>query len=141
MPIHVLQRDSQKGYRNMGINITHTMSSFQFENRENLRNSAKNILNKQGSSTEAVHKIIEQTLFPIQNAQSNIMSTTAQITLNNSLRETLKYLKSQAKKEVHKEPVLGELWNIIQKESTSDYKGELRDFEIDESAENIFAAA
>ena len=31
----------------MTLNITHTMNSFQFENRENLRNAARNILNKQ----------------------------------------------------------------------------------------------
>lgn len=125
----------------MGINITHTMSSFQFENRENLRNTAKNILNKQGTSAETVHKIIEQTIFPVQNAQSTILNTSAQITLNNSLKETLKYIKSQANNKTKKEPVLGELWNIINKEANSNSTEELPDFVIDESAENIFAAA
>ena len=46
----------------MELNISHT-SSFQFENKENLRNTAKEILNKNGSSKEATEKIIEETIF------------------------------------------------------------------------------
>ena len=83
----------------MGMNITHTMNSFQFESRENLRNAAKNILNRQGASTESMQKIIDQTIFQnnsYQNSQQLVLSTSAQITLNNSLKETLKYLKSQS---------------------------------------------
>lgn len=125
----------------MGINITHTMSSFQFENRENLRNTAKQILNNQSSSTEAIRKIVEQTVFPVQNSQQLILNMSSQVTLNNSLKETLKYLKSHANKKTEKEPVLGELWNIMSKESNNTYTGELQDFEIDENAKNIFAAA
>ena len=127
----------------MGLNITHTMSSFQFENRENLRNAAKNILNKQGASQEAMEKIINQSLFPTndnRNSQLNILHTASQITLNNSLKETLKYIKSQANKKQKKEPILGELWDIINKEPIA-YTGELANFEIDTSVENIFAAA
>ena len=43
----------------MGINITQAMNGYQFENRENMRNTAKNILNKQGASEETVNNIIE----------------------------------------------------------------------------------
>lgn len=125
----------------MGINITHTMSSFQFENRENLRNAAKQILNKQGSSAEAIHKIVDQTVFPIQNSQQIILNMASQVTLNNSLKETLKYLKSHTNKKAEKEPVLGELWNIMSKKSYANYSGELQDFEIDENAKNIFVVA
>ena len=127
----------------MGLNITHTMSSFQFENRENLRNAAKNILNKQGASTETVQKIVEQTIFSnntYQNPQLSIIKASSQISLNNNLKETLKYLKSQVNKKVVKEPVLGELWDIVNKEEFS-YDGELANFVIDSSVENIFAAA
>ena len=127
----------------MGLNITHTMSSFQFENRENLRNAAKNILNRQGASTETVQKIVENTIFSnstYSNPQLSIIKASSQISLNNNLKETLKYLKSQANKKVVKEPVLGELWNIVNNEESS-YEGELVDFIIDLSAENIFAAA
>ncbi len=55
----------------MGINITHTMNSFQqFENRENLRNAAKNILNKQTASQETVQKsLIKPYLTAIRNYQ------------------------------------------------------------------------
>ena len=127
----------------MGLNITHTMNSFQFENRENLRNAAKNILNKQGASSETMQKILEQSVFPAnsyKNPQLEILSTSSQITLNNNLKETLKYLKSKANKKTTKEPVLGELWNIVNKEDDN-YDGELKDFVIDASIENIFAAA
>lgn len=127
----------------MGLNITHTMNSFQFENRENLRNAAKNILNKQGASSETMQKILDQSVFPAnsyKNPQLEILSTSSQITLNNNLKETLKYLKSKANKKTTKEPVLGELWNIVNKEDDN-YDGELKDFVIDSSIENIFAAA
>ena len=128
----------------MGLNITHTMNSFQFESRENLRNAAKNILNRQGASTESMQKIIDQTIFQnnsYQNSQQLVLSTSAQITLNNSLKETLKYLKSQSNPKNTKKPVLGELWSIINKEEIPNYDGELANFEIDPSLENFFAAA
>lgn len=126
----------------MSINITQTMNSFQFESRENLRNAAKNILNRQGASTEATNKILEQAIFSAKNsnAQFDILKASSQITLNESLKETLKYLKTQANKKTKKEPVFGELWNIINKEEIS-YEGELVDFVIDSSLKNIFAAA
>ena len=76
----------------MGLNITHTMSSFQFENRENLRNAAKNILNRQGASTETVQKIVENTIFSnstYSNPQLSIIKASSQISLNNNLKETL----------------------------------------------------
>ena len=126
----------------MSINITHTMNSSQFENRENLRNAAKNILNKQGASAEASKKILEETIFSEKkyNTQFDILRASSQITLNDSLKETLKYLKNQANKKTKKEPVFGELWNIINNEDRS-YEGELIDFVIDSSLKNIFAAA
>lgn len=127
----------------MGINITHTMNSFQFNSRENLRNAAKNILNKQGASSETTEKILEQTIFQqndfYQNPQLLILKSSSQITINDSLKETLKYLKNQANKKTTKEPVLGELWEIINKEDC--YNGELVDFEVDYSTRNIFEIA
>ena len=127
----------------MGLNITHTMNSFQFESRENLRNAARNILNKQGASQESVDRIINQTVFQTNkynSPQLNVLYSASQITLNNSLKETLKYIKTQANKKTKKEPILGELWDFVNKEQIA-YNGELADFEIDSSAENIFAAA
>lgn len=123
----------------MGINITHTMNSFQqFENRENLRNAAKNILNRQTASQETVQKIVDKTVFDC-NPQLSIIKTSTQISVNNSLKETLKYLKSHAAKKQAKEPVFGELWNIANSKKDIE-KNELYDFEIDNSAKNIFAA-
>ena len=126
----------------MSINITHTMNSFQFENRENLRNAAKNILNKQGADTETANKILEQTLFPNKNynTQLDIIKASSQITLNKSLNETLKYLKNQAHKKTKKAPILGELFEMVDKNPVV-YEGELVDFVIDTSLKNIFAAA
>lgn len=127
----------------MGLNITHAMNSFQFENRENLRNTAKNILNKQGASSETTQKVLEQTIFQkeyLQSPQLNVLRASTQITLSDSLKETLKYLKEQAHKKSNKQPVLGELWNIVNNTEKS-YEGELIDFEIDSSVKNIFIAA
>ena len=47
----------------MNFNITSTMNNSQFENKENLRQAAKNILNRKGDSTESTNKILEQTIF------------------------------------------------------------------------------
>ena len=126
----------------MGLNITHTMSSFQFENRENLRNTAKNILNKQGVTSETVEKIVDQAIFSQNsNPQFNILSTATQIALNNTLQARLKILKEKENKKNKKEPIFGELWNIVSSNAENSYDGELLDFEIDSTVENIFMAA
>ena len=129
----------------MGLNITHT-SNFQFESRENLRNAAKNLLARQGSSEEASQSLINKAIFqvkpdvkPIQNWEVIIAS--AQVSNNIKLKETLNYLKSVSNsKKVVKKPVLGEIWNLFSKEEEVNYNGELADFEIDNSLVNIFAA-
>jgi hypothetical protein len=126
----------------MGINITHTMNMSQFENRENLRNTAKNILNRQNASESAIKQIIDKTIFDVSASKDvsyNILSTSEQITLNNSLNETLKYLRSNLKKKVSKEPKFGELWSLVSK-SEEDYN-DLYDFDVDLSRNNIFVAA
>ena len=90
----------------MAINITHTMNSSHFENRENLRNAAKNILNRNGASQEASQKIIQEAIFANSNssinAQLSILKASSQISMNNSLKETLKYLKTTTNKKVTK---------------------------------------
>lgn len=124
----------------MGINITQTMGSFQqFENRENLRNTAKSILSRQNASSETVEKIVDKTVFDY-NPQLSIIKASTQISINNSLKETLKYLKSHAAKKPVKEPVLGELWNLANSSKDNTAHNELYDFEIDNSVKNIFAA-
>ena len=126
----------------MGFNVTHTMNSSQFENRENLRNAVKNILNRQGASAEATQKIIEQTIFTTRtySPQLDIINASVQITLNNSIKETLNNLKSKNDKKKAKKPVFGEIWAELES-IEENYQGELVFFEIDGSAKNIFAAA
>lgn len=132
----------------MNINISHTMNNSNFEHKENLKNAAKDILSKQNASQEVMQKIIDQSLFENNvrynsnyiNSQMSIFKASAQITQNLSLKETLKYLKNQAVNNNKKKHVLGELWNILN-ESEIDYNGELIDFEIDTTKNNIFIAA
>jgi len=133
------------GIRTMGINITHTMNNLPFENRENLRDAAKNILNRHGASNESVQNIFDKTIFNsngqiYSNTQLAIIKASAQVSKNQSLKETLKYLKSHAGQKKAKAPVLGELWDTMEKSQDS-YEGDLVNFVIDESLENIFAAA
>lgn len=145
MPIYMMKRDIGE---KMGLNITHTMNNMNFENRESLRNTAKEILNKQGASTEATNSILEKTIFNTQNKggdfyinpQLAILKASSQISLNNNLKETLKYIKSQAHKKQTKQPVFGELWNLFNEEIEK-YEGEMLEFEIDLNAKNIFIAA
>ncbi len=135
----------------MGLNVSALMA-YNLDNGEILRNAAKNILNKGGASEEATRNIIEKTLFNndavlrevYTNPQMSVLKASTQITLNESLKETLKYLKEHANRKVAKEPVLGELWNIFtannEASEKNPYHGELYDFEIDKNAKNIFAA-
>ena len=135
----------------MGLNVSASFT-YNLDNREALKNAAKNILNKGGASAEAAQQIIERTLLNNDtalretyiNPKMSVIKASTQITLNKSLKETLKYLKEHANKKVVKEPVLGELWNIFTTNNESSeknpYKGELYDFEIDKNARNIFAA-
>ena len=131
----------------MGINITQTMSSFQFENKENLKHAAKEILNKKGASEESVQKIIDKTIFDTDgrvysNSQLAIIKASAQMSANGNLKETLKYLTSHTNNKVSKKPVLGEIWGLFNNEKYADvYDGELADLEIDVNVNNIFAAA
>ena len=132
----------------MSMNITHTMNTFNFEGRENLRNTAKDILNRKGASNESMQKIIDETIFDAKqksvmsslNPQLAIIKASSQISMSNSMKETLKYLKTQAVKKTKKTPVLGELWDTVASKEEV-YTGELIDFEINSELKNIFAAA
>ena len=135
----------------MGLNVSASLA-YNLDNRETLRNTAKNILNKSGASAETTQSIIEKTLFnndialkeAYTNPQISVLKASTQITLNKSLNETLRYLKEHANKKAVKQPALGELWNIFTTNNDASeknpYKGELYDFVIDKNAKNIFAA-
>ena len=133
----------------MGLNITTARDLFQFENQNNLRNAAKNILNKQGASQESVQNIMDKTIFNTDNQikevytnqQLAVLKASAQVSMNESLKETIKYLKQHASKQAPKKPVLGEIWDLTSKlKEEKPYEGELSDYEIDSSLKNIFAA-
>lgn len=127
----------------MGINVSQAMNGYQFENRENLRNAAKNILNRQGVSNESAQKLIDYTVFDYDaksysNAQLAILKASSQMSISSTLKETLKYLKSHPAKRAEKQPVLGELWGLFSQKELND--SDIIEMEIDYSADNIFAA-
>ena len=150
MPIYILQKGKQKD-RDMGLNVSMNYS-FQLENRDILKNTAKNILTNIGATPEATQKIVEKTLFEgdrllkeqYTNPQLSVLKASTQISINDTLKETLKYLKSHAKKETKKAPVFGELWNIAsannQASEKNPYQNELYEYQIDKDTVNIFAA-
>ena len=99
MPIYILQKGKQKD-RDMGLNVSMNYS-FQLENRDILKNTAKNILTNIGATPEATQKIVEKTLFEgdrllkeqYTNPQLSVLKASTQISINDTLKETLKYLK------------------------------------------------
>jgi len=129
----------------MGISITQTMNGYQFENGEDLRNTAGNILSRQGVSKEDAKGIIDRNIFNsseskiYSNAQLAILKASSQISLKGTLKETYKYLKNGIQKNPEKKVKFGMLWEIFNEECTS--SDNLVEIEIDYSAENIFAAA
>ena len=128
----------------MGINVTQTMCGYQFENGENRKNTVLKILAKQGASEETILNFSEKPVLnaydgiAYANAQLSVLKAASQISINGTLKETLKYLKSRPAKKNPKEPVLGELWNLFSQENI-EYE-DIIDLEIDFSAKNIFAA-
>ena len=124
----------------MGLNVSTTMG---FENRDFLRNAAREILQRSGASKEASSKIIDTAIFDKKyvNSQADVLQASAQISFSKSLNETLKYLKSHAMKKEVKTPKFGELWDSLNSANNDSNDCELFDFVLDDDAENIFAAA
>ncbi|MCQ2739470.1 MAG: hypothetical protein MJ237_04500 [bacterium] len=128
----------------MSINIMQTMNNYQFENRENLRNTARDILSGKKHSSEDIQKIIDRTFSLTDdskyiNAQKSIIMASSQITLNKSLKATLNYLKSQSNNK-KKQHILGELWNTMELPADTIIPDDLGEIIIDFS-KNIFIAA
>jgi hypothetical protein len=120
----------------MGINVSTAMG---FENRDFLRSTAKEILQKSGADEEKAEAIVTNTIIAdYERPEAKIYSASAMITMNNSLKETLKYLRTHAK-DKRKEHILGELWNSFN-ESDNSNENELIDFEVNYDLKNIFAA-
>ena len=126
----------------MALTILHTMSNSQFENKESLRNTSKQILERQGASKETIDKIINQPIFNNkinQNNQLMHMNTVSYLIMQESIKETAKYLKGS--KPNKKSYVFGELRQLFELNSEKDLQIENLDIEIDLSAKNIFIAA
>ena len=134
----------------MAMNVSLNYS-YSLENRDALLSNAKHILTSNGANGDNVQKIIDnaflktantETLY--NNAQLSVLKASTQITLNDSLKETLKYLKSHAKNTPKKQSVFGEIWKVFSVNNDASeenpYNGELYNFQIDKSAKNIFAA-
>ena len=124
----------------MSINVSTSMG---FENREFLKNTAKEILQKSGTTPEKASEIAQKAVYASSDFASstelNTMKASVQITLNKSLNETLKYLQRHAN-DKRKKYILGELWEHIDRNEEDNYQGELIDFKLDYNLKNIFAA-
>jgi len=131
----------------MGLNVS---TGYQLENYETLRSTANSILNKSGVNNESEASIIEKTIFSNNdishepNPQLSVIKASTQISINETLKETLKYLRNHAAKKNTAKYTFGELWNILSTNNEASdknpYRGELYDFEIDKNVKNIFAA-
>ena len=122
----------------MGINVSTSMG---FENREFLKNTAKDILQKKGLDSKFAEKTAQQVMYEFveDSTGTTVLKASTQVTLNKSLSETLNYLKAHANDKRKKEYILGELWQTLSG-GDEKYQGELVDFEIDYNSKNIFAA-
>lgn len=129
----------------MGMSVS---SSMGFDNQTFIRNSAKDLTqgNEGNAGKSQENSIQNSTVFSNStslSAQQYVLLASTQITLNNSLKETLNYLRQHAN-DKKKEYILGDLWKIANAENESSeknpYKGELLDIVIDYNEKNIFAA-
>ena len=127
----------------MSIGISNANNFHQYENREYIKDVAGKILNTNGYNSN-LNSIIDKSYTNTDfsnytNAQLAIIKASTQISLNNPLKETLKYLNTKSKKN-DKQPILGELWNILSlsNEDDSDF---INQIEIDFTRNNIFTAA
>lgn len=122
----------------MGINV---LTSMGFENREFMKNAAKNILQKKGMGSKDAERISNNVVYDFVEDSSGmtVLKASTQVTMSRSLSETLNYLKAHANDKRKKEYILGELWQAMP-DINEKYQGELIDLNIDFSEKNIFAA-
>ena len=117
------------------------------ENQEFISTSAKMFQQKSsenaGQRSQTVQNAFSEQSSLAPMSSLSVLKASTQVTLNNSLKETLKYLKAHAK-DRKKEHKFGELWEILgvtnEEAEKNPYKGELLDFQIDTNSKNIFAA-
>lgn len=123
----------------MGLNVSTSMG---FENRNFLRNAAREILQRSGASKEATSKIVNTLIFDksFLSSEQKVLQATAQIAFSESLKNSLKKLKDEKQQKQIKTPVFGSLWEQFSENEQSD-NFELLEFVIEDDADNIFAAA
>lgn len=123
----------------MGLNVSTSMG---FENRNFLRNAAREILQRSGASKEATSKIVDTLIFDktYLSSEQKALQAAAQSAFSESLKISLKNFKNKKQQKPIKTPVFGTLWEQFSKNEQSN-NFELLKFEIKEDAENIFAAA
>ena len=129
----------RKGIATMSINVSTSMG---FEKRENLKNTAKNILQKKGSNSSDAEKIAQTVVYDFVEDNltgQTILKATTQVSFDKNLKDTLNYLRAHANDRRKKEYVLGELWHTFSDKKDS-YNNELIDFVVDFNTKNIFAA-
>ena len=128
----------------MGLSVSTSMG---FENRELFQNSAQNLAQSSEKTVEKTTANNSQLSTVLTNykpltTEQYLLLASTQITVNNSLKETLKYLQNHAI-ERKKEYRFGDLWKMLYDENDDSdekpYDGILLDIVIDLS-KNIFAA-
>ena len=80
----------------MGLNVSSYAigTNLQFENKDVLKNTARDILSKSGATSQVTHEIIEKTIFEgdrqlkelYTNPQLAIIKASTQISVNSSLK-------------------------------------------------------
>ena len=123
----------------MGINVSTSMG---FENRGFMKNTAKNILQKKGTDSKDAERILNNVIYDFAEDDSTglmVLKASTQLSVNESLKQTLNYLKAHANEKRKKEYVFGELWDTLST-GNDKYLGDLVDFNVDFGEKNIFAA-
>lgn len=113
-----------------------------FEKRENLRDSAKNILQRKGSDSSNAGRIAESVVYDFVEDNltgQTVLKATTQVSFDKNLKDTLNYLRAHANDRRKKEYILGELWQTFSDKKDS-CTNELIDFVVDFNSKNIFAA-
>lgn len=106
----------------------------------------KNILNNRNTTQQATQKIISKILCDsdsiIKNSfvtpQESIIKASIQISINNSLKESLKQLKTQPNKTIKKNAIFGEIFDNFSVNNQASENNPFEDYNFDFNKTNIF---
>ena len=118
MPITLLEKgkgpEARKIKRKMGMMNVSLATGL--ENQQFISTSAKMLEQKTsenaGQRAQTTSSVISEQASLSTMSQFSVLKASTQITLNNSLKETLKYLQAHAN-DRRKEHIFGELWKIL----------------------------